>query len=403
MGFHNPAVDDWIDQARKAPVWDVMCQLNGAHGLQLKGHKAVGPCPGCGGRDRFTLDAGRNSWFCRKLYSGGDAIALAMHILACDFLRAVEEINGCGPPQGQGGAAIDLDAIKAREEERQRDAAQKAREAETWRNDEINRAAVIWKEGRPIDGTAAQAYLALRAIRAAAGSRLRFQPKLAFWHRAKGWDKPRIIHEGPAMLARIDDSDHHFRGVHITYIDLAGPKGKLQLADPVSGDGLDAKKIRGSPKGCHIHLFGNPHGAAELKIGEGIETTLSVLNEMQDAGLDLADQLFWAGINLGNLGGPAVETVRHPSLTMTDVRGRVRAIKVRGPQPAWPHDHPILMPPAQIADVLLLGDGDSDRFATEQDLRRAAALWTSDARRVRHCFAEEDFNAMRMKASGVAA
>jgi hypothetical protein len=44
---------------------------------------------------------------------------------------------------------------------------------------------------------------------------------------------------------------------------------------------------------------------------------------------------------------------------------------VPGPVPADVAGKPALMPPASITEIILLGDGDSDRFATEMTLRRA--------------------------------
>lgn len=398
--YHTQAFDDWVDKARKASVWDVMCLVAPAHGLKLKGHKVAGPCPGCGGTDRFSLDARRNSWFCRKLYSGGDAIQLVRHVLSCDFLRAVEEVTGEKPPTGRNGKPVDPAEIEAREAAReaarQKEAAAKAREHEQWRDREVARAAQIWKEGLPIAGSPVETYLARRGVHAATGSRLRFHPKLAYWHPQKGGAHAKI-QEGPAMLARMDDGGHHFRGVHCTYLDPGTAKGKAEIAAPDTGKILDAKKMRGAKKGCHIHLAGNPLTALRLYVGEGIETVLSVYCALLEAGRDLSTSLFWTACDLGNLGGPSQASVFHPTLVSTDVRGRVRRVKVPGAQPAWPHDEPILMPPSQVEEVVILGDGDSDRFTTENHMRRAAARWLSDVRRVRHCFAEDDFNSMRMK------
>ena len=56
----------------------------------------------------------------------------------------------------------------------------------------------------------------------------------------------------------------------------------------------------------------------------------------------------------------------HPILK--DGRGRTR--RVPGPQPDF--NAPGIIVPAGLNDVVLLGDGDSDRFSTECSLARAS-------------------------------
>src|SRR5690606_36500822 len=88
-------------------------------------------------------------------------------------------------------------------------------------------------------------------------------------------DQARVIHRGPAMLAAIVGPDGAFSGLHITWIDLAQPKGKALIIDPDTGEELASKKVRGLKKGGRIELIrsASPH---TLVLGEGIETVLSV-------------------------------------------------------------------------------------------------------------------------------
>src|ERR1035437_4678314 len=79
------------------------------------------------------------------------------------------------------------------------------------------------------------------------------------------------VHTGPAMLAAIVGADGRFSGLHITWLDLARPKGKAEVPDPTTGDLLPAKKVRGSKSGGRIEIV--PRAAPRrLIIGEGIET-----------------------------------------------------------------------------------------------------------------------------------
>jgi hypothetical protein len=76
-----------------------------------------------------------------------------------------------------------------------------------------------------------------------------------------------------------------FRGLHLTYLDLAQPKGKLQLADPDEpGKLLDAKKSRGSKQGNRVELIG-PRAPRRLVLGEGAEKVIAVWQALDDRAL----------------------------------------------------------------------------------------------------------------------
>jgi hypothetical protein len=111
-----------------------------------------------------------------------------------------------------------------------------------------------------------------------------------------------------------------------------------------------------------------------LFLGEGIETTLSVLSALravQSALLDGAE--FHSACNLGNIAGRAADRVEHPSERITRKDGRDGGPrKIPGHNPAPPgEDHPVIELPPSVAELFLLGDGDGDQFATNLALRRA--------------------------------
>ena len=55
----------------------------------------VGPCPKCGGRDRFSVNIKRQVWNCRGCATGGaDAISLVMHVRGYNFREAVAYLDG---------------------------------------------------------------------------------------------------------------------------------------------------------------------------------------------------------------------------------------------------------------------------------------------------------------------
>ncbi len=67
--------------------------------LRRSSNEYVGACLRCGGRDRFSLNIKKNVWHCRGCGTGGDAIALARHVLdlsfpeACKFVGAEEKLT----------------------------------------------------------------------------------------------------------------------------------------------------------------------------------------------------------------------------------------------------------------------------------------------------------------------
>ncbi len=264
----------------------------------------------------------------------------------------------------------------------------------------------------------AERYLAWRGLDTALGkdgARIRGHRELPYYARLGDDGRFRRIYAGPAMVAAIEGADGRFSGVHITWIDprilidgVSGaasglgsgpsvPSGKADIVNPETGEIEPAKKVRGSARAGHIHIAG-PAAPERLVVGEGIETTASVLVAMVgDEGWALLETCaFWAGVSLGNIGGRALASIRHPGEMRTDRLGRVRPLMVAGAWPLMDQARPSLMPPESAMDVILLGDGDSDRFTTSTALARAAARWAKPGRTVRAAWADEgqDFNDM---------
>ena len=54
----------------------------------------AGPCPRCGGTDRFAINVQKNVWNCRGCGKGGDAIGLEQFLTGHDFRSAVATLAG---------------------------------------------------------------------------------------------------------------------------------------------------------------------------------------------------------------------------------------------------------------------------------------------------------------------
>lgn len=364
------AFADWVASARAVTVAEELAR----RGIKLagRGTEVTGPCPVCGGRDRFGVNVRKNLWHCRKSGRGGDAIALVEYLDEADFLAACETLTGAPPPRGEGSRASAED-LAAREQERRAAAAAREAEAASYRERERERLYAVWCRARHAPRRMVEDYLALRGLVLPPGAPLRFVADWPYFEGqvddGRGRMVARVIHRGPAMLAAVTGPDDHFQGLHATWLDLSQPKGRAVIVHPETGKEMPSRKVRGHKKGGRILLVRAGVPATDQFAGEGIETVLSVWLPLLRAGRDLAATEFVAGIDLGNLAGRAVSSVRHPTLTLTDKAGRVRAQRVPGPDPDLESEALPVAP--GITRLTLLGDSDSDPFTTRCAMARA--------------------------------
>ena len=87
MGIHA----DLIARARDVRIEDEIERS----GIRLVGGTdRCGPCPNCGGRDRFSINTGKQVFNCRGCDAKGDVIALVQFLDGCDFREAIERLTG---------------------------------------------------------------------------------------------------------------------------------------------------------------------------------------------------------------------------------------------------------------------------------------------------------------------
>lgn len=351
--------------------------------LRRAGRKMRGACPVCSDDKqsrkaaRFECDA--EGWVCAVCADGGDVIKLVQKVQGCDFRAAVAWLGG----------AADIDPAERERIERAAADKKKQRDAEAavYREQERKTTYEIWRDGKAFAGSAGAAYLTARHLELPAGAKLRALASLAYFERIGEPSRTEAIHRAPAMLAPIVNAAGKFSGLHMTYLDPARPGRKLELQHPETGEALPAKKVRGSKAGGHIDLVpcADPR---TLVIGEGIETVLSVWRAFVLAGRSLEGVAFWAAVDLGNLGGRALETVRHPTLKTAGNRA------ARVPGPAADLAASAIAIPDGVDSIIILGDGDSDRFLTECAVARAGVRFAKPGRKVLVAWAPagQDFN-----------
>ncbi|MCW5722049.1 MAG: hypothetical protein KIS86_12990 [Devosia sp.] len=273
------------------------------------GADRAGPCPVCGGTDRFAIHTGKNTFNCRRCGMAGHGIIdLVMKTENVKFVPACEMITGrkvADPISAEESARIHQEAAQ-RERERQA-------EEEKRRLRAISEGKSIWgrtAEPGPVGSGGVADYLGIRGLDGLRLDKILLREIVAHPYvvEVKGPDGRMsypVIHTGLCMVAAVVLADGSFGAVHQTWIDLDAPNGKVRLFHPnkTNADGsplaLPAKKVRGSKKGGAIKLFG-PKNATRIVMGEGIETTLTALRHNFEPGT-----AYWAGVDLGNMAGKA--------------------------------------------------------------------------------------------------
>lgn len=350
--------ENWIAVARTRDIRDVAVEY-GAH-LKREGHEWIGPCPICGGRDRFAVNPQKRIFNCRGSGEGssgaGDAINLVMHVVGCDFIEAVERITGTPRP--------DRTRDESAEERKKRELRHAALAAEYAKREAEERAALEAKAARdeasiaevikravPIWGTHAEAYLRetrrLTPPRHLVGD-LRFVQNLDYWGAGdNGSNEPVLLASVPALIAIIRDALGEVIGISQTYLDPLEPTKWRPTGSPRNSP----KKIRGKKQGGMIRL-GRP--AETIAIAEGWENALA----WYQLGLGPEEVMLAAAVDLGNLAGRATGQIAHK--TLVDPEGRPRRMPNGQPDPKAAG----LILPNGIKSVIIIADTDSESYAT---------------------------------------
>jgi hypothetical protein len=242
--MRTAAWDTWIDTARSIPIEDEIAR----RGYKLKriaAHEYAGPCPVCGGADRFSINTRKRIFNCRGCNRGGDVISMVQLFDGFAFKDAVRTLAGDSPRQ----------QIELRPKATQI--------SDEYGQAQHRKAAWLWNQRQPIAGSIAEKYLReARSITCALPATLGFLP-------ARG-DYP------PAMIAAysipgesepgVVDVPTAVNSVHITRL-LPDGSNRQQ--------GNDAKITIGQPLGRPI-VVAPINDLLGLAITEGIEDGLAV-------------------------------------------------------------------------------------------------------------------------------
>jgi hypothetical protein len=231
----------------------------------------IGPCPKCGGRDRFAINLRKQCFNCRRCGTGGDVIDLVRLVHDWALIEAIEFING---------QSIAPEQSVVQKEEREPEAGRSVA------------ALRLWREGVDPRGTFAETYLASRRLELdgdIAGYVLR-------WHPGQG-----------AMLALFRNiGTGEPQAVSRTFLDLGGRKIGRRFLGPVGG--------------CAVMLDAFDAVTTGLHVGEGIETCL--------AARQFGFRPAWAVGSAGTVASfPVLNGVEHLTLLAEHDEASARAVQ----------------------------------------------------------------------------
>jgi putative DNA primase/helicase len=247
--------EDWRARADECDLYETAIKYNAV--LKRAGREWIGPCPECGGTNRFAVNQQKHKWNCRGHGGGRGAISMVQHIARLSFLEACEELTGEPNPSGKKSKPL-TEAEKA-ERNRQRldaQARQRAREAQEAAYLENTREAAqaIWNASTALCDTLGAMYLNNRGIPTpdAWPDCLRFHPSLPYPGKSARY---------PALICRVDDVMGNLTAIWRIYLRADGRKADVAAA----------KLGLGPAGGGAVRIGGMGYHVA---IAEGVESAM---------------------------------------------------------------------------------------------------------------------------------
>lgn len=217
-----------------------------------------GPCPHCGGKDRFRFDdqRGDGSYICGQC-GAGDGFSLLMKCFGWTFKEVLDAVTR------------DL-GIESRDIQSPITCQRSPSEKTKFNERKQQRIEELWQSTQRINWPVAK-YFQNRSLSALSGrvpSCLRAVDALDYWE-FDGNDNLVSIGRFPALISAVTDLAGNLVSVHRTYLTEYGHKASVP-----SPRKLMSPALSGSLCGCAIKLC---EPTDELCLAEGLETALAVL------------------------------------------------------------------------------------------------------------------------------
>jgi hypothetical protein len=273
----SPQWDAWVVRARALPITSVIR----ARGIKLRrtGNELVGPCPRCGGDDRFGVLISKQLFNCRGCGGKGcGAIDLTMFLDQCEFVDAVRRLNDVGDDESKPITANHTDDADG-------DAGR------------IRSAGRLWREAGPIEGTVGISYLererGIFDLPPDVHDVLRFHRRCVF---GKDKQSGEWTFHGCILALYRDIISNEPTGVHRIALDLEGK--------------LIGRRGLGRKQGSAVKLWDDAAVGTGLVVGEGVETCLGAALHVEHKGTLL--QPAWSVLDRVNLARfPIISGIEH--------------------------------------------------------------------------------------------
>jgi hypothetical protein len=225
-------------------------------GINLVGRvDRCGPCPQCGGHDRFSINVRKQVFLCRACGARGDVIALVRFIDGCNFREAVERLTGerARAPSRPAPAATDA-----------------PRDDDRGARDLTSAKTTVLGMGRLLGSPCETYFRDVRRIDTEAIADVLERIDAIGWHPAVYFNEPGHALHGRKLGCIIGVMTDPVTG------EPTGAIGRTYLAP--DGTKLGKAKTLGSPAGI-IRLSEDADVLGRLHIAEGLETALAGMSK----------------------------------------------------------------------------------------------------------------------------